>query len=284
MAKSTSRLEGITAMVTGSSSGIGRAVALQLATEGAKAVICVDVRPGLAQPRSNEDALPTHEVIQSRHGNEAAAFMQCDISVEEDGRGETLGVANVMRNIAELTGRIDVLVNCAGIGLFGYPLHETSLEIWQKQMDVCATGSFLMMKHSIAQFLKQEPDQNGSRGSIVNISSIGAKYGLRGCGAYCAAKAALLAVSRSAAVDYAAQGIRINVILPGYIQTPMLQPVLDDRETHAGFEEYLNSSIPAGRLGQPRDIAGAAVWLASSAESAYVTGSTFTIDGGFTAV
>lgn len=137
------------------------------------------------------------------------------------------------------------------------------------------------MKHAITQFLTQNPDEHGFRGVIINISSIGAQFALRGCGAYCASKAALVGASRSVAVDYAEQGIRCNVLLPGYIDTPMLRSALDE---HKSFEDYLNTSIPARRLGRPRDVAGAAVWLASNADSAYVTGVALTVDGGFTAI
>ncbi|KAI4289859.1 MAG: hypothetical protein L6R35_000879 [Caloplaca aegaea] len=145
---------------------------------------------------------------------------------------------------------------------------------------VNGTGPFLGSKHAVAQFLKQEPDTYGFRGTIINISSIGGQVGLMRCSAYCASKASIIGLSREVAIEYGRNGIRCNVICPGYIHTPMLQPWV---AASPEFAAYLDAGIALGHIGNPADVAGAAAWLASGRESGYVTGAVIPVDGGFTA-
>ncbi|PVH93322.1 NAD(P)-binding protein [Periconia macrospinosa] len=136
-------------------------------------------------------------------------------------------------------------------------------------------GAFLGSKHAIAQFLARNPDVSGFRGTLINVSSIGGAVGLMRCTAYCAAKAAIIGLTRATALEYGDRGVRRNAILPGYISTAMLQPIVDADPIFAG---YRNDSLPAGRLGTPQDVAGAAVWLADNGKSAYVTGTVIAVD------
>ncbi|KAL8880979.1 MAG: hypothetical protein Q9198_001726 [Flavoplaca austrocitrina] len=264
------------AIVTGSSSGIGRAIALQFAEEGVKLVVCADLQAcpkkadtAIWETHPEEQSLATHELIISRYGAERATFIRCDVSVEraslaageKDRRDydppedtQILGMAEVVEETMRLTGRLDVSVN--------------------------GTGPFLGSKHAVAQFLRQEPDTYGFRGTIINISSIGGQVGLMRCSAYCASKASIIGLSREVAIEYGRNGIRCNVICPGYIDTPMLQPWV---AASPEFAAYLDAGIALGHLGNPADVAGAAAWLASGRESGYITGAVIPVDGGFTA-
>ncbi|KAL8894715.1 MAG: hypothetical protein Q9192_004104, partial [Flavoplaca navasiana] len=201
---SISRLSDVqAAIVTGSSSGIGRAIALQFAEEGVKHVVCADLQasPNKAdtaiwETHPEERSLATHELIISRYGAERATFIRCDVSVEraalaageKDTRDDDppedtkiLGMAEVVEETIGLIGRLDVLVNNAGIGILDVPLHEMDYGTWNKSFSVNSTGPFLGSKHAVAQFLKQEPDTYGFRGTIINISSIGGQVGLMRC-------------------------------------------------------------------------------------------------------
>ncbi|MCJ1405377.1 hypothetical protein MMC11_008604 [Xylographa trunciseda] len=255
------------AIVTGSSSGIGRGIALALAAAGVKLVICADLTP---KPVSAEDATAdsdrgeeeraTHELITTRYGEARAVFMRCDVGIERAKEREGMevgaqvwGMADVVAEAVRRAKRLDLAVN--------------------------ATGTFLGSKHAIAQFLQQEPDAHGFRGNVINVASIGGFVGLMRCGAYCASKAAIIGLSRAAALEYADRGIRCNVVCPGYIATPMLAPEL---ARSPAFGQYLDAMIPLQRLGRPSDVAGAAVWLAAGSESGYITGVVLPIDGGFT--
>ena len=141
-------------------------------------------------------------------------------------------------------------------------------------------GTFLGCKAAINQFLKQTTsDDAQEKGAIVNIASIGGLVGLFECSAYCASKAAVLGLTRAMAAEYASQGIRSNAICPGYIDTSMIAPFVAIPQ----FAAYLDMTIPAHGLGQPQDVAEAAIWLASSRESRYVNGIALPVDGGFTA-
>jgi NAD(P)-dependent dehydrogenase (short-subunit alcohol dehydrogenase family) len=167
---------------------------------------------------------------------------------------------------------VDVLVNVAGIGSTT-TAPDTPLEVWEDVFAVNARGTFLTCKHAIPGMV----DRRG--GSIVNVASIAALVGLRNRAAYCASKGAVVALTRALAVDHVADGIRVNVVCPGTVDSPWVRRLVDE----AGESlDALRARQPMGRLGLPEEIADAVAYLASDA-AAFVTGSTLVIDGGLTA-
>ncbi|KAB2574600.1 Short-chain dehydrogenase/reductase SDR [Lasiodiplodia theobromae] len=273
MALPTRRLAGKTAIVTGASSGIGRAIALRYASEGAK-VVCADLTPkarGAAAGDEEEEA-DTHALIEQRGGE--AAFVEADVG--DAGQMERLVEAAVER-----FGRVDVMVNNAGVSLRTNPpkpLHLTDDSIWDATMRVNAKGVFLGCKHAIAQMLKQEPHESGDRGWIVNISSIMALVGGWRIPAYCASKGAVTALTRQVALEYAEHRIHCNAICPGYVQTPLMR----EATKHMDSWDKVEKAHPFGGAGYPEDIAKIAVMLASD-DASWMTGTNIPVDGGYTA-
>lgn len=244
-------------MVTGSSSGIGRAIALLFAAHGAR-LLLLDVQ---RDSRSPEERPATEELLA---GREAGAIpVACDVSREEQ-------VDAAFAIARERFGRVDVLVNCAGRFLRN-PVIDVSPAEWRQIMDVNLTGCFLTIRRAIPLMLA------AGGGAIVNISSI---HGLVGTGAaatYSASKGGLTNLTRQVAVDYGSRGIRCNAIAPGTIVTAMSKPF---RETPEIMREYRHRTL-LPRLGEPADVAYAALYLASD-EAAFVTGHTLVVDGGWT--
>jgi glucose 1-dehydrogenase len=244
-------------MVTGSSSGIGRAISLLFAEEGADLVLC-DLQ---VESRSAEEAPPTDEVVRS--GGRRGRFVRCDVG-REDSVAAAFGV------LRREFGRLDVLVNCAGV-FRRAEIENVSLDEWRQVLDVNLTGCFLTTRAAIPLMR----DVGG--GSIVNISSI---HGIVGTGAattYCASKGAVENFTRQLAVDHASIGIRCNAVAPGTIETAMSKPF---RETPEILSEYRRRTL-LPRLGSPRDVAYAALYLASD-EASFVTGHSLVVDGGWT--
>jgi NAD(P)-dependent dehydrogenase (short-subunit alcohol dehydrogenase family) len=238
------RFAGKRALVTGAGSGIGAAVARGLHAEGA------DVR--LA-----DVSAASVEALAGRLGDRARA-VTLDVRDEEQVRGAT--------------GDLDVLVNVAGIGSTT-SAPDTPLEVWEDVFAVNARGSFLCCKHAIPGMAER------GRGSIVNAASVAGLVGLRNRAAYCASKGAVIALTRALAVDHVADGIRVNAVCPGTVDTPWVRRLVEE----AGESlEALRARQPLGRLGTPEEIAEAVLYLASDA-AAFVTGSVFVIDGGLTA-
>ncbi len=244
------RLEGKVALVTGGARGIGAAISSAFAREGAKVVVG-DLLTGEGEA--------TVEAIE-RQGGEAI-FLPLDVT--DEGSWERAVSATVAR-----FGGLDVLVNNAGIGMRA-TLEEVTLEQWRRTMDVNAKGPYLGMKLSVPVMAAR------GGGSIINMSSIAAMVGGEASAAYRASKGALWALTKAMAVRCASQGIRVNSIHPGDVVTPLSQPFLDQ----PGRMEERAAMVPLGRLGQPKDIADLALYLASD-ESSYVTGSEIVIDGG----
>jgi len=252
------RLKDKVAIVTGGAAGLGRAVAVAFAREGARLVIAdIDARNG-------EAALQ-----EARRHRTDAAFLRTDIANEQD-------VRQLVRATLDAQGRIDVLYNNAAI-LFhdrDARAHELSLEVWDKVMGVNLRGFFLCSKHVIPAMLEQ------GGGSIIHV---GSPTGFLGCAptltAYSTSKGGILGLTRVMAASYARDHIRVNSIIPGTMDTPMNASILADGETR----ERLREAVPMGRLGTAEDIAGLAVFLASD-ESAYCTGGLYACDGGLTAV
>ncbi len=242
-----------TALITGAAMGIGYAVARRFLAAG-YSVAMFDI-DNSALARSCEELAPLGSVLPL-HG---------DVAREADAQGA------VERTLA-WRGRLDVLVNNAGIDLYGIA-PEFSLSDWERQIGVNLTGAFLLSKHAI-------PALRATRGAIVNISSIHALVSYPGCAAYDAAKAGLLALTRALAVDHGPEGIRVNAICPGWVDTPMTRKWLDatDPATLAQVERQ----HPLGRIGRPEDIAEAVYFLASE-EASFITGAFLVVDGGLTA-
>jgi glucose 1-dehydrogenase len=264
------RLAGRTALVTGAGSGIGRAIAIRFAAEGAH-VVAGDLRPA---PAWDPDSLdPTAEVIERAGGS--AEFVAADVTRPAD--VERLAAA------AARSGRIDILVNGAGIFGSSALLATTDAE-WDQFMDVNLRSQFLACRAVIALMVSQEPDAAGVRGRVVNISSQLGVTGPPGHLAYAVSKAGVAHLTRQLAVEYAGQGVLVNAVAPGRIITgthPGERAYLEDGTVDAATA-YSLSRTPFPRLGRPADVAGAALFLASD-DCTFVSGHNLMVDGGWTA-
>ena len=254
-------LNGKVIIVTGAATGIGRATAIEFGRLGAK-VVCVTGH----NRAGGED---TVRVIREAGGE--ASFIQCDVSDEEQ-------VRSMVDETIRLYGRLDCAFNNAGIGPDGvripfYGLTELPVELWDKTMGVNARGAFLCMKHEIPAMLKT------GGGAIVNTASVGGLRMAPGFGAYGPSKAAIIAVTRTAALEFARQGIRANVVCPGpTLGTELMKnSMASGSEASAGDDD--GPPIPMGKMGQVEDIANAVVWLCSEA-SGHITGHALSVDGG----
>ncbi|MFL6437868.1 MAG: SDR family oxidoreductase [Terriglobales bacterium] len=248
-------LTGRVAFVTGGANGIGRAAALAFAREGASVVVA-DV-----SENGNQE---TARMIEEQDGR--ALAVRCDVT-----RGEDLKAA--LDKTVEAFGRLDFAFNNAGIEpREPAPIADYDLEEWDRIIDIDLRGVFLCMKHEIPLMLKQ------GGGAIVNTSSGAGVIGIKGSPAYTAAKHGVIGLTRAAALDYAAQNIRVNVVCPGYIDTPMMARFTGG--TAEGRARVI-SEEPIGRMGRPEEIANAVVWLCSDA-AGFVVGSAIVIDGGQT--
>jgi len=252
------RMEGKAAIVTGGALGIGRATCELLAREGAKVAI-VD----LLDPEGRELA----DKIGRTGG--AATYWRADVARESD-------IERVFREIGEAFGRIDVLVNNAGISGANKPTHELTEEEWDRVQAVNVKGVFFCTKHAIAWMLQ------AGGGSIVNLSSIYGLVGAPDAPPYHASKGAVRLMSKTDAMLYARQGIRVNSVHPGFIWTPMVEKFLRSQGDVAKLRRALDALHPLGRVGEPEEVASGILYLASD-ESKFVTGSELVIDGGYTA-
>jgi glucose 1-dehydrogenase len=259
------RLSGKTAVVTGAASGLGRAIALRFATEGASVVVS-DVR---AEPIwDGANVKPTADVIAEAGGK--AIYQACDVS------DSSAVDALIARSIAEF-GRLDILVNNAGI-VDSARILDTSEADWDRVMNVNLRGQFLCCKAAIDVMSRQEL-RNEVRGRIINVASQHGMVGPPNFFAYAVSKGGMVQMTRQLAVDYAAEGIIVNGVAPGRIVTgthpgeiDLTDPVL----------EYSRSRTPFPRLGRPEDVAGAALFLASD-DCSYITGHNLLVDGGWMA-
>lgn len=244
------------AIVTGGGSGIGRAAALQLATDGLRLVVS-DIDEAAAQA--------TVRLIEAAGGD--AMSVRADVSQDAD--CEALVAQTVERH-----GRLDVAFNNAGIA--GYPLLtvDHSPAQWQRVIDVNLTGVFNCMRHEIRAM------QRTGGGAIVNTASIMGLTGAPGGSAYCAAKHGVIGLTKAAALECGRDGIRINAVCPGYIDTPMTTG--DDSIFPGGKLQHGVARTAIRRMAQPEEVAEMVVWLCSPRAS-YVTGASFTVDGGVTA-
>lgn len=245
---------GKVAFVTGGGTGIGRATAVAFAKAGA----CVAV-VGRTQAKIDE----TVHLIEQAGGR--AISILCDVSKEKE-------VQAAVATTVSTFGRLDFAFNNAGVEHGGIALTDLSSTEWERQIGINLSGVFFSMKHQIPEILKQ------GGGAVVNTSSGAGVKGFGGQAGYCAAKWGVIGLSKAAALDFAAKGVRVNVVSPGFIDTPMMQ-----RFT-GGTEEGLRTVVenePVGRPGQPEEIAATVLWLCSQ-EAAFSTGSNLVVDGGQT--
>ena len=256
------------AIVTGASSGNGRAIAVRLAEDGF-AVVCSDLREQARGDGYETDLeTPTHRVIERSGGS--SRFFRADVSRLAD--VQALGDHAVSE-----FGRLDVMVNNAGIATPTATVVDEAEEDFDLTIAVNLKGVWNGCKASIGRFMQQEVE-NGCRGKVVNIASIGGLVGLPEEPAYSAAKGGVVNLTRQIASDFAKHRVRVNAICPGYLATGMIREMLEDPV----WNERLHEHSPWPELGGPGDVAKAVSYLAGD-ESAWVTGSMLTVDGGYTA-
>jgi len=248
-------LDGKVAIVTGGSSGIGRAAAIALAREGAKVVVSA---------RRQREGQETVDAIKKAGGT--AIFVKTDVTSEKD-------VQDLVGKTVATYGRLDIAFNNAGVEQALGPLVEHGDEIWQSVMDTNAKGVWLCMKHEIRAMLAK------GGGSIVNNASVAGVIGFPGAAIYTASKHAVIGLTKAAALEYGKAGIRVNALSPAAIVTDMYERFTGGSDD---FKKQLAAMHPIGRVGRPEEMAEGVVWLASSASSFY-TGQSLTMDGGFTA-
>ncbi|GAA5869779.1 hypothetical protein JCM8547_005840 [Rhodosporidiobolus lusitaniae] len=259
-------LSGRTAIVTGSSTGNGRAIAMSLAQAGAD-IICIDLHPG--QPKGFEPDSPhTHDLVAQQFGVRSI-FHQGDVTQEATWE-------EVVKKTLELTGRIDILVNNAGILGFVAPLHQLTLAQWQVVMNVNLNAVFLGIRAVIPIMLKQEAREGGVRGSIISIASNAAFHGAAEKAPYCASKGALVAMNKTLAVDYGRQGIKCTTVSPGIIATALNAAELADPTKCINYR----SQTPWPRFGRVDEVGSAVLFLASDA-SDYCNGTDLLMDAGY---
>jgi NAD(P)-dependent dehydrogenase (short-subunit alcohol dehydrogenase family) len=245
-------VEGAVVLVTGGAGGIGASAARFFARDGAKTVVIADVK----------DATETVEAV--RAAGATAEWVNVDL-VEED------SVQALIDKIVVDHGRLDTAFNNAGITGFMTTFHELEKDVWDRMLAVNLTSVFLCMKHELTHMVER-----GGGGAIVNTSSGAGVFGFPGLPHYVAAKHGVLGLTRVAASEYASQGIRVNAVLPGPTETPMLLDFMGD---DPNLRALMASSVPSGELLHPDDIAEAVVWLASD-KARMVSGQAHMVDGG----
>ena len=249
------QLDGKVALITGAGSGIGRASALAFAREGAKVAVADIVVEGGEE---------TVRMVKEAGGE--AFFIKVDVSDAAD-------VEAMVNTVVDTYGRIDCAYNNAGIEGRLASTDEYPEDVFGKVIDINLTGVWLCMKYELPHMLKQ-----GS-GAIVNTASGAGLIGVAGMSAYVASKHGVVGLTKTAALEYAKSGIRVNAVCPGLIQTPMVERITNDQPQ---LGEALVAAEPIGRVGRPEEIAESVVWMCSDAAS-FVTGHAMSVDGGYVA-
>ncbi|MCG7522186.1 SDR family NAD(P)-dependent oxidoreductase [Ruegeria sp. Ofav3-42] len=255
-------LEGKTALVTGGRGGIGRAIVARFLREGAR-VYAADLTP--------EGSLAAHD-------DDGSTFVKLDVTQETD-------AVAAMEQVRAEAGQLNILVNAAGIEI-EKTIEETSLEEWNLSFAVNVTGSFLTSKHALP--LMRKAASSGTSASIINFGSYDGFIADPGLAAYCATKGAVHALTKAMACDHGPEGIRVNAICPGYVDTPMLQSFFTGDGSGAGgktidqLQQAVRDVHPMRTYGTPEDIANLVNWLASD-EARYASGQLWVLDGGLSA-
>jgi NAD(P)-dependent dehydrogenase (short-subunit alcohol dehydrogenase family) len=248
------KLEGKTVFITGGLSGIGRACAMSAAQEGANVAI-VDLNA--------EHAFEVMEELRKK--NNKAIFIECDVSDHSDVK------AAIDKTISTFSS-LDVALNNAGIGGEANRVGDMPKDAWKKVLDVNLDGVFYCMKYELTQMMKQH------KGSIINISSILGKVGFANSSHYVAAKHGVLGLTKAAALEYAADGIRVNALCPAFIDTPLLQ--IAGITAGSDFQKMIINLHPIKRLGLSEEVASAFIFLASD-DCPFMTGAALDVDGGY---
>jgi len=249
------RLEGKVALLTGGTSGIGRDTAILFAKAGAKVAIA---------GRREAEGQETVELVRAAGGD--GLFVRADVSKASE-------VEALIKNTVERFGRLDVAFNNAGIEGVWVPIVRQSEADWDRTIEINLKGVWLCLKYEIRQMLKQ-----GDGGAIVNMSSITGLIGTAGAATYSASKHGVIGLTKSAALETARSGIRINAVCPAVIETPMGDRLFGSPAAH----KYVLGCHPIGRFGRPMEIAEAVVWMCSDRAS-FMTGQSLVLDGGFLA-
>jgi meso-butanediol dehydrogenase / (S,S)-butanediol dehydrogenase / diacetyl reductase len=247
-------LRGKVALVTGGASGLGKAMAERFAAEGSKVVIAdVHAKAGEA-------------VAAAVSGR----FVRTDVT-------DPASVESAVAFAVAAFGRLDIMVNNAGIESLQAPMHECTIENWRKVIDVDLSGVFYGMKYGIAQFMRQ-----GGGGSVVNTSSVAGIIGFHNIPPYTAAKAGVSNLTREGAVEYGPYNIRVNAVAPTAVLTDLNQRLIDSAPDPAAFKKYLETLNPLSGMPTPEDVAAAVVFLASD-DARFISGAVLPVDGGYTA-
>ena len=252
------RLEGKVGLITGGAGTIGRATARRFAAEGASVVVA-----DRDQARAEEVAADVRT-----EGGRPALGLAVDVTSDAS-------VAAMVRQAVAAYGQIDILFTCAGVLVSG-SVTETSLADWERTLAVNLTGPFLASRHVVPVMIA------AGGGSIVHMSSTAGLVGETSIAAYCASKGGVLMLARQMALDYARQGVRVNVICPGWIDTPFNDPAIEAAGGKAALAPFVDQMVPMGRQGSPEEVADVVAFLASD-DARLMTGSIVTVDGGLTA-
>jgi len=251
----TAELAGKVALVTGGTSGIGRDTAVLFAKEGAKVVVT---------GRREAEGKETLEMMRAAGGD--GLFLKGDVAKAAE-------VEMMVQKTVEKFGRLDIAFNNAGIEGNWVPLVEQSEEDWDRVIDINLKGTWLCLKYEIRQMVKQ-----GGGGTIVNMSSVAGWIGSAGAATYCASKHGVLGLTKTAALENAKDGIRVNAVCPAVIETAMSERAFAD----PGVSKFVLSLHALGRFGKPREISEAVLWMCSE-RSSFMTGQWLIMDGGFLA-